>query len=225
MIWWIIFGIIGFAFIFNLWSAKYINKYDCELYFAPPGTGKSVMLRKMADKMAKEGWRVYSTDKNLCDRYIPHDRLCHMKFDNKYDNCLLIDEASVIFNSRNFKDFKGGMIAWWKKHRHMKLKIIMASQSYNDVDKIIRNLTDRYYLLDRFFGVFVVAKRIRKDIALTEAVGEQGGTIADQYKFEPLLSRKSRIVAFLPYWVNKFNSYDTDGFEDLPYVDDELGFD
>lgn len=203
----------------GLIGRKYNNMYYSVMYFAPPGVGKSVFLQKKIHEHLKKGWKVYTTDENLDGIHISSKLLGHYRFDKRCRNLLVIDEASTIFHSRNYKSFGSELINFFKLHRHQHVRIIMASQSYNDVDKVIRILCTKYYLLSRWFSVFVVARKIRKEIALTEAIGEQGGSIAEQYIYEPIFSSGAVEFAFLPHWVKTFDSFADEACEGLPLID------
>lgn len=214
--------VVGALFItcFRAYSNRFYNEFDCEMYFAPPGVGKTLTLAHLEHTLTKRGWRTYSTDENIGTRHVKPEMLGKVRFDPEYKNALIVDEASLLWHNRNYKTFSEDLKVFFKKHRHEKVKIILASQSFSDVDKVIRQVCDRYYLLERRFGLWVVAKRIRKEIALTEAIGEQGGTIAEQYIFEPLTAYHSRFYTYIPKWCKRVNSFELTGFEHLPLVDD-----
>lgn len=207
-------------FVLILISNKYYNPYFIECLFAPPGVGKTIVLSKLGYQHKKKKWEVFSTDSNLGYKFIPPEKLGKFVFDKSKDNLLLIDEVSILYNNRNYKTFSKELITFFKKHRHQHVKIIMASQDYADMDKVIRKLCTRYYILDRFCGLWVRGRRVKKNIALTQAMGEQCGTIAEEYVYDSFWSRGSRVYAFLPRWINTVDSYDLEGFEGLPLVDD-----
>lgn len=215
------FGIF-FITLFRLYANKFYNDFDCTMYFAPPGVGKTLTLAHLESVLSKRGWRCYSTDKNIGSRFVPPEMIGKVRFDKNYKNVLIVDEASLLWHNRNYKTFSEELKRFFKKHRHEKVKIILASQSFSDVDKVIREVCDRYYLLSRFCGLFVVCKRIRKDIVLTSAIGEQGGTIADQYIYEPLTAYNSRFYTYIPKWVKRVNSFETEDTDGLPLIDDVI---
>lgn len=195
-------------FVFMKWSRKYSSPFHITMVFAPPGVGKTTYLVKKAFQMKKQGWMVYSTSRDIpCHYFINPDDIGFFTFEGDR-NYLIIDEVSCIWHSRDFKNnFVKMQRNWLKFHRHQHLFILMASQSYDDVDKVIKLLTTDFWLLSRFANVFIVAKKIRKRIALTEPVGDVAGSISDSFEFEPWFARGSRDVTFLPNWVGKFDSY------------------
>lgn len=219
MFWIVVLTVVGIYYAFILFSNRYVNLFDIEMYFAPPGVGKTVFLNKLAYKYRKS-WHIYSTSNDVTGEYIDPSSLGKFVFSRKENNLLLIDESSILFNNRNYKTFGDDLRRFFKLHRHMHLKIIMASQDFEDVDKTIRKLTTRYYMLDRFCGLWVRARRIRKILTLTTAQGSEAGTITDSYEYMPLLSRGSRQYAFLPKWVGKTDSFNIDMLGGLPELSD-----
>lgn len=193
-----------------IYANKFYNPFDISMYFAPPGVGKTTFLNKLSAKYASDGWVVYSTSEDVLGQFIDVDDIYITDFKSNQKSLLIIDEASIIYNNRDFKtNFNRDSRGWWKLHRHHKVKVIMASQDYEDVDKLLRKLTTNYYLLSRFLGLWIIARKVEKGIVLTTPVGEQSGTFADGYKFKPLISRGAFQVCYLPYWIKKFDSYRT----------------
>ena len=63
---------------------------------------------------------------------------------------MLIDEIQLFSDSRNFKNFGDNLKWFFSLHRKMKIDIIYCSQSFDNVDKRIRSLTDRLYYIDKW---------------------------------------------------------------------------
>lgn len=135
------------------------------MVFGLCGSGKSVFLAKCA-KTALDGKALKIGGHYLhygdydhvlsnfycegCDRLDP-DTLG--KAD--YQNCLfLMDEASLLFDSRHFKTFSEDAKFFFSQHRKGGNTAIICSQGWDDVDKRIRNITDNYYYIrpSRIFG-------------------------------------------------------------------------
>lgn len=103
---------------------------------------------------------------------------------------ITIDESAIEYNSRQFKSFPMHTIKWFKLHRHYlesgdnkNCSIInFWSQSWNDTDKIIRDLCDEVWLVKKL-GPFTMLRRIYKNIAIDENTHQ----IIDGYRFEKLL--------------------------------------
>ena len=56
----------------------------------------------------------------------------------KYDfsnSLLLIDEVTLLADSRKWKNFDDSKTYFFSMHRHYKCSVIVCSQSYDDMDK------------------------------------------------------------------------------------------
>ena len=65
------------------------------------------------------------------------------------DALILIDEIMLLADSRNFKEFPESLKYLFSHHRKYNLTIVYCSQSWQNMDKRIRELTDHYFLLSR----------------------------------------------------------------------------
>lgn len=118
------------------------------------------------------------------------------------DAKVIIDEAGIEYNNRNFKSFPQEAIYFYKYHRHYKTSVDVFSQSYEDMDVTLRRLAQNFYVVRRSLVPFcVVARRIRRKVG----VDEQTKQITDLYSMGfPVLDTK-RIFS-PPLW-KLFNSY------------------
>lgn len=118
------------------------------------------------------------------------------------------DEIGSTYFSRNFKEaFTPETLRWWKEHRHRKVKVYYASQSYKDMDLVLRKITDKLYIIKRaLLKNFAIAKPIfiTLEIQNSEMGDSQGGQIVEQYKYDMFLFWKPIL---LRRWINKFDSY------------------
>ena len=53
---------------------------------------------------------------------------------------VIIDEAGIEYNNREFKDFSKKSLYFYKYHRHYQLAVDVFSQGFDDMDKKIRTL-------------------------------------------------------------------------------------
>ncbi len=115
---------------------------------------------------------------------------------------VIIDEAGIEYNNRNYKSFPPESIYFYKYHRHYKVSVDVFSQSYEDMDVTLRRLAQNFYVVHRSLIPFcVVARRIRRKVG----VDVQTKQIMDQYSMGlPVLDTK-RIFS-PPLW-KLFNSY------------------
>lgn len=78
--------------------------------------------------------------------------------------CMVVDEIMLLADSRNFKTFGQNLKDFFALHRRSHISLIWCSQSWDDTDKKIRNLTDYFYKLETMHGLlhnFSVIKPIK----------------------------------------------------------------
>lgn len=128
----IFFGVLFLLLvIWDLCTRKYLNPYTMDLYIANKGAGKSSTLAKNAIKAYKHHEIVYT---NASDLLINEVRIFNTydlgkKFvDNAY---ILVDEISLFFDNRNYKNTSKDFIEWLREVRHDRLKVDLFSQSYD----------------------------------------------------------------------------------------------
>lgn len=124
------------------------------------------------------------------------------------DGKLIIDEAGVEFNNRDYKSFPKPAIKFFKYHRHYGVSVDVFSQSFEDMDVTLRRLAQNFYVVKRsVLPWFVVTKRIRRRVG----VDDKSHQLCDLYAFGlPVLD--SKWIFCPPLW-RLFNSYD---FDPLP---------
>lgn len=124
------------------------------------------------------------------------------------DGKLIIDEAGVEFNNRNYKNFPQTAIKFFKYHRHYGVSVDVFSQSFEDMDVTLRRLAQNFYVVRRsVIPWFIVTKLIRRKVG----VDQNSHQLVDAYSFGlPVLDTK---WIFCPPLWRMFNSYD---IEDLP---------
>lgn len=189
-----------------------------ELYVGNTGSGKSSTIACLSNKFRNEGWSAcYCTSE--CKGTILIDPFDLEFFKPLPHSVVFIEEIGIVFNSRNFKDFgkRKGLIEFFKKCRHYKVRIIAFSQTWDDSDKIIRELFARIYIIKRFARLWSFQRPVAKrmDIYNSSSADEQkqnnnGGQIADFFKYKGLPH-----FVFLPRWFSYFDSYDIDDNREL----------
>lgn len=115
---------------------------------------------------------------------------------------IIIDEAGIEYNNRNYKTFSQEAIYFYKYHRHYKTSVDIFSQSYEDMDVTLRRLAQNFYVVRRSLVPFcVVARKIRRKVGVDEHTKQ----IMDLYAMGiPIIDTK-RI--FAPSLWKLFNSY------------------
>lgn len=223
-------GFISIILVDSIVGYKYENIFECIGIFGKPGGGKTMLLTKEADYHVNRKWKVFADfpchiegvtrfndELFKSGQWLPDGRNDSMQWEPelnalgkprkiKQKICLIIDEIGTLYNNRDFKtNFSKETLKWWKEHRHAGVKIIYASQAYNDMDKKLRVLTDRYYLLKKpFFKLIRYAKLVQVETDISNENKDTGGQIIDLYKYSFFTQWK---FLWLPKWVKKFNSY------------------
>lgn len=128
--------------------------------FGLPGSGKSLCLSYIAYRAVNNksinfhGFNLSTAKYARVYTNFPFEGAYKLDFETlgraEYNNCLmLIDEIQLFADSRNFKTFGDNLKYFFSMHRHDKIDIVYASQSFDNVDKRIRSLTDRLYYIDK----------------------------------------------------------------------------
>lgn len=207
--------IIIFYLLFDKITRPYLNPYKLIMTIGKKGSGKTTYLTKIAIKGIKAGRTVYSTVE------IPGTILFDCKLIGYYtflpNSIVLIDEVGMIWDNRDFKNFKPQVRDFFKYQRQYRLTVYLFSQTF-DVDLKLRNLTDEMYLLSNKLRVFSVARRIQKRLTISKGKDGQPSTLADDYEFAPLLSGSAIKITFIPRWQDYYKSYDPPY---LPYIDSQ----
>lgn len=118
------------------------------------------------------------------------------------DAKIIIDEAGIEYNNRNYKTFSQEAIYFYKYHRHYKTSVDIFSQSYEDMDVTLRRLAQNFYVVRRSLVPFcVVARKIRRKVGVDEHTKQ----IMDLYAMGVPIIDTKRI--FAPSLWKLFNSY------------------
>lgn len=211
----IFFYIVILVFVcyrFFKFTSKYRNPYKLIMVFGKKGSGKTTLLTKLAIKYHKQGRTVYSTVQIPSTRRFDVSKLGDYTFDA--NSVVFIDEVGMIWDNREFKNFRNEVRDWFKLQRQSKVTVYLFSQSF-DIDKKLRDLTDEMYLLSIKFNVLSVAKRISKKVTIIK--GADGTSRLDEeYAFVPFIIPGSRIYTWVPRWIPFFKSFDP---KKLPYIE------
>lgn len=107
------------------------------LYFGLPGCGKTTLLASMAYKILKAKKPVYKHV--LSNVYLgvdpPFDRVTYIEnedlghFDFR-DSLILLDEATIAWDSRDYKRMEKGVIKFFLLHRHYNCDLVLFTQQW-----------------------------------------------------------------------------------------------
>lgn len=121
------------------------------------------------------------------------------------DGKLIIDEAGVEFNNRDYKSFPKPAIKFFKYHRHYGISVDVFSQSFEDMDVTLRRLAQNFFVVKKsIIPKFIVVKRIYRKIGIDDNTHQ----IIDKYYFGWLFFGR-QLVYCPPLW-KMFDSYNTD---------------
>lgn len=180
-----------------------IGRTHLSIYFGVPGSGKTTIAAAYTKKYSKKGYRVLS-NVPIKGAYIVS---CSELGKVLVDNCLLIiDEASLEFNSRSYASFPKEAISFFKLHRHYHVECVVFSQSYCDCDITIRRVAFQYWLVRKsIIPFFITAVPIRRKIGINENTNQPD----DIYSFYPWFAQPLHTRHFFaPLYWKMFDSWE-----------------
>lgn len=127
------------------------------IYFGVPGSGKTTMAAWLARRDLRRKGKVWSNvpitgtykldvGKDIGVHHIEKGRI-------------IIDEAGIEYNNRNYKNLPLHQIEFFKYHRHYSTAIDVFSQSYEDMDITLRRLAQNYYVVTKSRLPFMIKVR------------------------------------------------------------------
>lgn len=172
------------------------------IYFGVPGSGKTTLAAAFTKKYSKI-CPVYS---NVPIKGAFKINKKDIGFNHIQDCLLILDECSIEYNSRAYKDMPLPTISWFKLHRHYRAKCILFSQSWNDCDITLRRLAFDYYIVKpSLIPFFICAVPIRRRISINETTKEP----CDEYRFDhPLVRLFTTKRYFAPKYWKMFDSWE-----------------
>lgn len=191
---------------FSYYVIKFRNPYKLIMVFGKKGCGKTTYLTKLTQKYLKKGRPVYSTEFVAGAYKIEPEDVGITQFPE--GSVILMDEVGMIYDNRNFKNFKPEVRDYFKLQRHYKHTVFLFSQTF-DVDLKLRNLTDSMYMLVNYFGVLTVGKQIKRRLVVVKPSPESESRIADELVITPffLTPFGARVFIWIPNWVKFFDSH------------------
>lgn len=208
MLKWIILFASFFGFLFLMYNCyKYRNPYKLYMIMGKKGSGKTTLLLKLAVKYIRKGRLVYST--TFVPGALQFDPKDIGKIHFEPNSVIFIDEVGMIFDNRDFKNFRNDTRDWFKLQRHYGCTVYLFSQSF-DIDVKLRKLTDQMYLVRSFFNCISIARRIDNAITMIHPDGNSEARITDDLDFSPWFTWPfgGILVTWIPSWVNYFDSFE-----------------
>lgn len=158
---------------FTLLQSCICRQSHFTIYFGIPGSGKSTiasLIAKKELKKSKKGRRVFSNFA-IKGTYVLNKE--DIGIYDMTNSLLIVDEAGVDYDNRNWKDnLTKEQVYFYKHYRHYLCDIAMFSQAL-DIDVKLRNLSDRYRIVRKsLIPFYVITKEIRKKIDINKETGE-----------------------------------------------------
>lgn len=153
------------------------------IYFGVPGSGKTTQAAAIVYRNSKRGVTTYSNVPIAGAVLVSSADIGVSDISNGE---LILDEASIEYNSRSYKTMPKTAIEWFKLSRHYGISNIhVFSQSYEDMDITLRRLQTSMYLLTRTLlpGVF-----LRRRISVRISIDRDTHQIAERYGWSGLPS-------------------------------------
>lgn len=211
------------------------------LFFGLPGCGKTTKLAQIAHKfdrlIERDKKRIKNGKKPICPysciySNVPLSNIINyklIKFDwlGRYhiENALiLIDEATIEVDSRDYKTFKQSTKEFMLLHRHYNCDLVFFTQQWDGIDKKIRVITDRVYYLykDPLFGMwFTRWYRVPYGIIIPDpkkSDTEKLGEIIQGYCKPNIFIRLFTPPLYRPKYYKYFDSWEKPSLPPLPYI-------
>ena len=136
------------------------------IYFGLPGCGKTSLIASQALKESKRirhgrsPFNQVYTNVHLTG--IPYVTYIDNNYIGKYDlsgGLILIDEATIFADSRDYKSFSKDKVQFFMLHRHYGCELRLFTQQWDGVDRKIRTITDKvYYIYKPFLTGLLITK-------------------------------------------------------------------
>jgi len=173
-------------------------QYKLYVYFGVPGSGKTTFAAWIAKRVLKKGGEVWS-NVPIKGTYVLNTEtdIGHYMIEGGH---VIIDEAGIEYNNRDFKTFPRPALHFFKHHRHYKTNIHIFSQGYDDMDKKLRTLATSLFVIRKSLIPFFIRRyQISKKVGINELTKE----ICDEYYKRPLSSK----YIFSPATWHMFDTY------------------
>lgn len=193
------------------------------LYFGLPGAGKTTMMVYQALKCKKSGRykNIYCNVHIAVEGVTYIDNECIGKY-NLADCAILIDEATLFADNRDYKNFDKGKITFFLEHRHYSADVFLYTQQWDGIDRKIRVITDRVYYVykGKLLGKwFTRCYRIPYGIIIPDPKkdgSEKLGEIVQGYCKPNFLIRTFSPWLYRPRYYKYFDSWERPYLPPLP---------
>jgi hypothetical protein len=178
---------------------KSLSNLHVNIYLGVPGAGKTTVAAKLAKRDIRRKIPVWS-NVPIKGTYKIDAREELGKYQIEAGR-LIIDEAGIDFNNREFKTMPKQVREWLKLHRHYGMKVDVFSQA-DDEDITFRRLAYNFYIVKPSIIPFII---------VLKAVKRYIGVNPDTHKIEDLYEELPWYCTqrmFAPTVWNMFNTYE-----------------
>ena len=185
--------LLWIVFFVTLWTFRPFKfKGVCSVFFGLPRSGKTTMAAKFTALCNRESFLLklsrrfkFSLPPWLSKRLhhsIPVysnvpitgsyrlDAQNDLGVFNIEDSVVIIDEAGLEFNNRQYKSFPKNCVYFFKYFGHFRMKhVFVFSQSFEDMDVTIRRVACDYYVVKKSLLPYcIVYRKIRRKIGVNK---------------------------------------------------------
>lgn len=185
------------------------------LMFGLPGAGKTSVCSQIAVdesyriKMGKSRYTSIITNAPIsCEGVYKSDDFSWLGDYYVPGALILIDEATLLWDSRNYKAFAKNLVKAFVLHRHTKNDVIVFVQIWNRLDKTIRDICDKVYYLHKgaLAKNVTYCNLIPYHILFPES-GDSAGDIVMGYKKCSFFRRAISKRLYRPLYYKYFDSF------------------
>lgn len=189
----------------DMWLSLFKPRYSFDIYFGVPGSGKTTYAAYIAKKCLKKNIPVWSNVPiKGTYRLNTQEDIGKVMISNGH---IIIDEAGIEYNNRDFKNFPKEATRFYKFHRHYKTSVHVFSQGFDDMDKKLRTLATRLFVCKKSLIPFMI---YRYEISKKVGVNDLTKEICDEYFKRPFSGK----WIFSPVLWKLFDSYSHDVLPD-----------
>lgn len=210
-------------------SCKGVINIGISLYFGLPGSGKTTLLAKIAcetDRKIENGKKcpyqhIYGNVHFSGLKHYTYIEFSDLGIYDIRNALILIDEATIEADSRDYKTFSRSSKMFFLMHRHYNVDVVFATQQWDGIDKKIRVITDRVFYIYKkglLRHWFTRMYRVPYGIIIPDprkSDGEKLGEIIQGYCKPSFFVRLFSPRIFRPKYYKYFDSWEAPRLPDL----------